>query len=102
MKFSYSKVEELCNQLKSINVDMQKRLDEIKNQISTVNSNWTGIAAEFYLEKSKRLTDKFAEFFNELNACTLYMQKCSDNYETLEKQIQQQINDELKNSKIFN
>ena len=102
MKYSYSKVEELCSQMESINIDMKKRLEAIESAISTVGSNWTGEAANFYLKNSKKLTSNFEEFFTELKACVLYMQKCSDNYEKLEKDIQNQITEALQTSKIFN
>lgn len=101
MKYEYTKIEDYCNQLKSINLDMRKQLDSIENIINTTDSSWTGNAADFFIEKAKKLTYNFDEFYKELNSCILYMQKCSDEYDKLDKKVQDEIMEELKSSKFF-
>lgn len=102
MKLDYGKIEEYVLQLKTINNNMTKELDTIKSCITSINSNWTGSAADNYVSKLSKMSNVFSDFSRELNACALYLQKCSDRYEELDQSIKQEIQDGLINSKIFN
>lgn len=101
MKFSYEKVENYAQELNSINNNMSKELDTIKSCINSVNSSWSGQASENYIKKMTSLSNVFDDFSRELRACVLYLQKCSDSYEHLERNIQQEIQDGLISSEIF-
>lgn len=101
MKFSYEKVSGYVQELNSINNNMSKELDNIKSCINSVGSNWTGEASDNYVNKMMKLSNIFDDFSKELNACVLYLQKCSEEYESLESNIKQQIQNGLIESKIF-
>lgn len=102
MKYDYGKIEDYCNQINNINIDMKKQFDLILSIINNVDSSWTGKASEYYINQAKLFSGKFDDFYRELNACTLYLKKCSDSYNQLDKKVKQEINEILSESKIFN
>ena len=102
MKFSYAKIEDYCSQMKALNTDMKKQFDSIKDNIKSVNSNWTGKASDNYIQKVSKVSTDFNEFTRELDNAINYLIKCSDKYEKLEKDIQAEINESLGNSNFFN
>lgn len=102
MKYDYTKIEDYCNQMNNINIDMKKQFDLIQSTIDNISSSWTGSAQEYYLKQTKMISSEFDDFCKELNACIAFLKKCSDSYEQLDKRIKQDINDILKESKIFN
>lgn len=98
MKLEYDKVAELCLQMNSINTNMKTCLDNIKNALNSSSNNWSGKASESFLKNITDLSSTFDEFSEELNACILYMKKCSSNYEQVDEQV---INGILSQSKFF-
>lgn len=101
MKYDYSKIAEYCIELKKINNNMKKYLGNVKKEIKTVNSNWTGSAADKYISKINKLSLEFTKFSKELELCVLYLQKCSSNYEKVDKEIKKNISKTLATSKFF-
>lgn len=98
MKLDYSKVAELCLQMNSINQNMKTYLDNIKSALNSSGNNWSGKASENFLKNITDLSGTFDEFSKELDACILYMKKCSLNYESVDEQV---INGILSQSKFF-
>ena len=101
MKYSYSKIENLCSQIQEIGSDIRKNFDSIQNSINTINSSWTGDAADYYVKQIKKLSFNFEEFTRELNASVLFLEKSSEEYSKLDKNIQNEITEKLKMSKFF-
>lgn len=102
MKYDYKKIENCCNQMRNINIDMKKQFDIIQNSFKQVNNNWTGKASEYYLNEIRDFSSEMEDFYRELNACVAFLQKCSDSYESLDKKFKQEIDDIVNGSKIFN
>ena len=88
MKYDYTKIENYCNEIEKISIDMQKQLDEIKSIINTVGSNWTGEASDNYLSKFNKISLNFDDFYNELNACKSFLLKSSDRIFNIHRVLQ--------------
>lgn len=102
MKLEYSKIENYVSELNNVNKNINNELDRMKSSIVLAKNSWTGKASENYLEDIYDLFSVLEEFSNELNACSLYLKKCSDSYVELNDKIKRQIEEGLYNSKIFN
>ena len=102
LKQDYSKVAGYCSEMKVISNNMQKNLDNIKKDMQLSSTSWTGTVANSFFQKTNELSKKFADFSEELNACILYMKKCSLNYEKLDSNIKKNIDSQLSKSKYFN
>lgn len=101
MEFDYSKVADYCSEINSISKNMQRYLDNIKKSIKSVNSNWSGSAANKFMSKSSKLSLEFEKYQTELNACILFMKKSSSNYKNVDKNIKKVIDGALSSSTFF-
>ena len=102
MNLDYGKIEDSVNELNNINTGMRKSFDQIKDTIKIINNSWTGDASDYYLKKANEISIDFDEFSRELKACALYLQKISDYYNELDREVQLEINEIISNSKFFN
>lgn len=102
MKFSYDKVSDLCNNLQYVSIDIQKQLNQIESVINNIDLYWQGNASDYYTKKIKNISLNFEEFYKDINACVSYLQKCSSEYEILDKKIQKEIVERIESSRFFN
>lgn len=101
MKYDYTKIEDYCNQMNIVNIDIKKQFDIIENELKQVQSNWTGNASDYYMKQIKNFSLKLDDFYSDLNACVAFLQKCSDSYANLDKKIIGEMNDIIAQSTIF-
>lgn len=111
MKISYSQVENYCNELH----DIAKKMNEILENVNEIGTNvsssggWEGEAANFYENKLKNVTKNFDEVFCEIENSILFMAKCAEGYNAIDKDVIREICNNLKittpslsTSNIFN
>lgn len=110
MKISYSQVEGYCNELHQLAKHMKDLIYDIESTSNKVSSSdtWSGQAANYYTQKMKKLCSNFDEMFTELENSVLYMAKCSDGYQAMDKTVVAEIcnnlniqSPSLNSSKIF-
>lgn len=101
MEFSYTKVEDYIDELENIRIDIEKNLSDIKSIINTINSSWSGIAKDNYINKFNKISLNFDDFSNEIKACTAYMTRSSDRYKELDEKNKEEIQDIIESSNIF-
>jgi uncharacterized protein YukE len=96
-KIKYAQVEEYCNELHATANRMKSILDEIKGDCSLISSSetWCGDASDFYVSKMKKLISNFDDAYIELENAIIFMAKCSDGYSAIDKNVSQQICDNL-------
>ena len=93
MKISYSQIEEYCNELHNL----AKKMDDILNNVKSIrqevinNKAWQGKAANFYFQKLNNVIQNFDEVYREIENSILYMAKCSDGYQAIDKDIMNEI-----------
>lgn len=89
MKLNYVELKNSCSQLHSQTANINNILEEIKNLMDSVENNhdWVGPAADFYQEKTTKLTSKFDQIYEELEVAIRYVEQVADKYDNLEKQI---------------
>lgn len=97
MKISYSQVESFCNELHGNAKNMKYIFDEILSLSSSVSSkgNWCGEAADNYISKLKKVSSNIDMIFQEIENSILFMAKCSDGYQAIDKTIVKEICDNL-------
>lgn len=102
MKFDYGKVADYALQIESIRNIMLRQVDDVRDIISNLNSNWSGVASDNYIKQARMYFDNLTEFVDELNACIAFLRKSSDEYEKLDKNVQQELSNIISKSRIFN
>lgn len=98
MNISYSQVEQQCNELHSAAKKMKEIINNINDvRVKILNGNsWNGTASDTFCNKLESITKNFDEVFVELENSILYMAKCSDGYQAIDKHIMQEICSNLK------
>ena len=97
MKISYSQVEAYCNELHNLAKKMDNILSNVKSigQVAIKNQDWQGKAANYYSQKLNNVIQNFDEVYREIENSILYMAKCSEGYQAVDKQIIDEICNKL-------
>lgn len=89
MKFSYTQIESYCNELHNVANRMKEILDNVDTSCTSVTNNglWEGNASNHYYSKAKKLISNFEEVYREMEMSVLYLAKCSEGYQAIDKNI---------------
>jgi len=98
MKMSYSQIEAQCNELHTVANNIKaifEKIESIQNQISNGNS-WSGNASNNYVKNLRTVTKNFDSIVSDLEISILFMAKCSEDYQALDKLIIKELDSNLK------
>lgn len=101
-KLSYTKVEDYVNKMNNLNSNMAKCFNQIRSDLNSTQSYWTGNASDNFKKMSSKISLNFEDFSRELKCCQYYIQKCSEEYQELDNKNKEEIKEILEQSKIFN
>ena len=111
MKISYDQIEKYCNEMHSRAKEMKEMIETIQGVGKTVEESglWKGKSSTYYTEKLKKLTSTYEEIYQEIENSILYMAKCAEGFQAIDKQVLKEIcnnlninTPNLSKSKIFN
>jgi hypothetical protein len=111
MKISYTQVESYCNELHNLAKNMNELIENVNIISDSIikSGNWEGVAADYYVNKLNRVTKNFDDVFCEMENSILYMAKCAEGYNAIDKDVVREICSNLKisspslnTSSIFN
>lgn len=91
MKISYKDVETQCNELHNLAKNMKTISEEIAEIKNNLNGAWKGIAANSYIELLNDVTSKFDSVYVSIEESILYMAKCAEGYQVIDKAIMSEI-----------
>ena len=90
-KITYSSVEGCCNDMHNLAMNINKSLNNIKSISNRINTAWKGPASEYYIQRLNELADNFDDTYKELENCILFMAKCSEGYQVIDKGVMIEI-----------
>lgn len=93
MKFSYTKIEEYCNEMHQIAMNMKNILEEIDQNTANIfkDGSWEGIAASYYFDKFSNVSKRFDEVYNEVENSILFLAQTAEGYGSIDKKVIVQI-----------
>ena len=93
MNISYSQIEEKCNELHLVATKIKDILDNVSMIESRINggSSWNGNASRAYSNKLSNISKNFADIYIEIENSILYMAKCSEGYQMIDKKVISEI-----------
>ena len=93
LKFNYAEVEQYCNELPNISSRLSEVLEKAKSEVSKIQSSeyWTGPASDSFVQKFNEFSNSFDEITDVLDRVVLYVAQCSDNYESIDNSVINQI-----------
>lgn len=88
-KINYVNIDSNKKELAGIFNHINQILDNVETACSSIVSSeiWNGQAADYYLKKSKDVSDNFQDINNELKSVINYVDIVIDNYKKFEKSI---------------
>lgn len=97
MKFYYSQIEEYCTNLYVVSKRISDILENTMTEINKISKTeiWKSPAGDNYIKKLKEVSLEFGNASAELESAILFLASCSDNYETLENNIIQEISNNM-------
>lgn len=93
LSISYKEVEQTNNEIHHNAL----KIKEVANNLITINNKiksgnyWDGIAAKNFSEKFKDILLNFEDIVEEIENCVLYIAKCTEGYEAIDKNIISEI-----------
>ena len=93
MLISYSNITDCCNDIKIVNQNIKSEIDAIRNEKNKVANGtiWSSPASSYYATKLNNILTSFDSAYTSLNNYVTLMNQSVANYESIDKQVAQQV-----------
>ena len=90
-RINYDDINDSWGNLVKLASNFQETAGDIESSINSIKSAWEGTAASAYVEKIHALSANLPDANRQIAEAALFLRSCSDGYESLEKDMKEQL-----------
>lgn len=87
IKITFSEVKSKATQIRKCNENLNQHLIDIKNNITSLDAEWTSDASDTIRSKISGMQSKFDNYYNIIEAYATFLDTTVSNYEQTEAAI---------------